>query len=67
MAAHLLWVAVGRGNTEAELELADLYLRGEGIPRKNCEQARILLIAASNSGNPVADQKLAELRDYGCR
>jgi hypothetical protein len=67
IAAHLLWVAVGRGNTDAELELADLYLRGEGVPRKNCEQARILLIAASNSRNPVAGRKLAELRDYGCR
>jgi hypothetical protein len=66
-AAHLLWVAVGLGNTQAELELADLYLQGEGAPGKNCEQARILLTAAANSGNPGAGQKLAGLQDYGCR
>jgi hypothetical protein len=66
-AAHLLWVAVGLGNYEAELELADLYLQREGAPGKNCEQARILLTAASHSGNPVAGQKLAELHNHGCR
>jgi hypothetical protein len=67
MAAHLLWVAVGDGNPEAELELADLYLRTDGVPIKNCQQARILLSAASNSGNLDAGQQLAKLRDYGCR
>jgi hypothetical protein len=66
-AAHLLWVAVGLGNTEAEVELASLYLLGDSVPGKNCEQARILLRAASNSGNPVAGQKLATLPGYGCR
>jgi len=66
-AAHLLWVAVGLGNTEAEVELASLYLIGDGMPGKNCEQARILLRAASNSGNSVAGQKLATLPGYGCR
>jgi hypothetical protein len=67
VAAHLLWVAVGLGNTQAELELADLYLQGEGAPGRNCEQARILLTVATHSGNVVAGQKLAELRDHGCR
>lgn len=66
-AAHFLWVAVGRGNTEAEVELASLYLLGHGVPEKNCEQARILLRAASNRGNSVAGQKLATLPGYGCR
>ena len=63
----LLWVAVGDGNTQAELELASLYVRGEDGSGKNCIQARILLRAAYNSGNLVAGQRLAELPDYGCR
>jgi TPR repeat protein len=67
MAAHLLWVAVGDGNPQAELELADLYLRTDGVPAKNCAQARILLSASSDSGNLEAGEKLARLRDYGCR
>jgi hypothetical protein len=67
MAAHLLWVAVGAGNPQAELELADLYLRNDGVPVKNCAQARILLNDASNSGNVEAGQQLEKLRDYGCR
>lgn len=67
MAAHLLWVAVGDGNPQAELELAGLYLLDDGVPVKNCAQARILLNDASNSGNVEAGQQLAKLRDYGCR
>lgn len=63
----LLWVAVGNGNTEAEVELASLYLRGEDGSAKNCIQARILLRAAYSNGNQVAGQRLAELPDYGCR
>jgi PilZ domain len=66
-AAQLLWVAVGKGNSDAEVELANLYLRGEGGVRKNCEQARILLMAAQNNHNPQATEWLTRLRDYGCR
>ena len=67
MAAHLLWVAVGDGNPQAELELADLYLGTDGVPEKNCAQARILLNDSSNSGNAEASQQLANIRNYGCR
>jgi hypothetical protein len=67
MAAHLLWVAVGEGNPQAELELADLYLGTDGVPQKNCAQARILLNDSSNSGNAEASQQLANIRSYGCR
>ena len=66
-AAQLLWVAVGKGNYQAELELADLYLRGEGAVPKNCEQARILLMAAQNNNHPEAGERLAHLGDFGCR
>jgi len=65
-ATDLLWVAVGKGNTEAEIELASLYLPGDDGSGKNCEQARILLRAASNNGNSIAGQKLATLPVYGC-
>jgi PilZ domain len=67
VAMQLLWVAVGDGNTEAEVELADLYLGGEGGANRNCTQARILLRAAANGGNAVAGQRLEELSNYGCR
>src|SRR6202011_5909819 len=66
-AAQLLWLAVEKGSTAAEVELARLYVRGEGVP-KNCEQARVLLTAASyNEDSQRAEQELAELRQYGCR
>src|SRR4029077_1054601 len=41
-AARLLWAAVGNGNSTAEVLLADLYLRGDGVA-KSCEQGRVLL------------------------
>lgn len=61
-----LWSAVGAGSSSAEVALARLYLKGEGVP-KNCEQARILLRAAAKSGNREARQQLTRLRTYGCR
>jgi hypothetical protein len=66
-AVNLLWAAIGKGSTEAEVTLANLYLGSNSVPGKNCEQARILLRAASKSGDLVARQKIAALRDYGCR
>jgi PilZ domain len=65
--AQLLWTAVGEGNTQAELELADLYLRGDAGLSKNCTQARVLLMAASESYSPVAQEKLEDLPAYGCK
>jgi len=67
VAIQLLWVAVGDGNTDAEIELADLYLTGEDGVNRNCTQARILLRAAADTGNEVASQRLSELPNYGCR
>lgn len=65
-AAGLLWSAVAKGSSAAEIELADVYGRGEGV-RKNCQQARILLAAARDKHNPLAEKETAELRIYGCR
>lgn len=67
VALQLLWVAVGDGNTDAEIELADLYLTAEDGVSRNCTQARILLRAAADTGNEVASQRLSELPNYGCR
>jgi hypothetical protein len=65
-AIPLLWAAVGKGNVEAEIELAALYSSGQGMPAKNCEQARILLRAAQANNSTIAAQKLAELSSAGC-
>jgi hypothetical protein len=65
-AAPLLWAAVGNGNSTAEVILADLYLRGDGVAR-SCEQGQVLLKAASKSGNLLADEKLQDLKAHRCR
>jgi hypothetical protein len=64
--ARELWSEIGAGNIAAEVALAELYLRGEGVPR-NCEQARVLLRAAAKSGDFQAAQDLRSLRTNGCR
>ena len=66
VASQLLWSAVEKGSSAAEMDLADLYLHGDGVAR-NCDQARVLLSAASSKGNVEAMQKLSELNRTGCR
>jgi hypothetical protein len=66
VASQLLWSAVEKGNSAAEMELADLYLHGDGVA-KNCDQARVLFSAASVKGNAEAMEKLRELNRTGCR
>jgi hypothetical protein len=65
-ASRLLWTAVEKGNMTAETTLANLFLRGEGVP-KSCDQARVLLSAASAKGSTEAKQRLRELNQTGCR
>jgi TPR repeat protein len=60
-AASLLWKSVGKGNLEAQVTLADLYLRGEGVTR-SCEQARLLLRTAAGKGSAEAVGKLRTLQ-----
>jgi PilZ domain len=60
-----LWSAFQGGNVQAAVTLADLYLRGDGVP-VNCDQARVLLLAASKKGNAQAIKKLRELDGTGC-
>ncbi len=61
-----LWSAVALGNSSAEVGLARLYLRGDGVPR-NCQQAEVLLRAAAKGGSAEARQELEKLRVSGCR
>ena len=63
--AHL-WDAVKRGSVHAEVALANLYLRGEA-PFKNCEQAHILLLAASMKGSKIADNLLKSSSAERCQ
>jgi hypothetical protein len=60
-----LWTAVEGGNIQATLTLADLYLRGDGVP-VNCDQARVLLLVASKKGSAQAIKELRELDTTGC-
>jgi hypothetical protein len=53
-----LWKLVRQGNTEAEVALANLYLEGTSVPQ-SCEQAHMLLLAASKKRNKNADELLS--------
>lgn len=59
-AVQLLWTAVEKGNLEAEVELADLYASGYGVP-KNCTQARVLLQSAAKRDSSEALHRLVTL------
>ena len=61
-----LWSAVASGNASAEVDLARLYLKGDGAPQ-NCEQAKVLLRAAAHGGSVEALQQLKKLRASDCR
>jgi hypothetical protein len=53
-----LWSQVRHGNTGAEVALAKLYLQGTTLER-SCEQAHVLLVAASRKQSKEADRLLA--------
>ena len=65
-ATRFLWAAVEKGNVTAEITLADLYARGDGVT-KSCDQARVLLRAASGKSGSDASQELAQVIRRGCR
>lgn len=58
-----LWNAVKRGNVRAEVALANLYIKGSEVPQ-NCEQAHMLLLAASKKDSRVAEDSL---RNYAAQ
>jgi hypothetical protein len=59
-----LWKAMGKGNGEAPVLLADMYAQGKGVP-KDCEQAMLLLNAAAKKANPRARSKLGSMYAAG--
>ena len=59
-----LWKAVAKGNGEAPVLLADMYLQGTGVS-KDCEQAVLLLNAAAKKSNPRARSKLGSMYATG--
>jgi hypothetical protein len=65
-AAPWLWKAVAKGNGGATVILADLYLRGDGVP-KNCDQGRLLLDIAAKKGAKGAAEQLRNLQAFGCQ
>jgi TPR repeat protein len=65
-AVDWLWKSVGKRNPTATLVLADLYLRGDKIP-KNCDQARVLLDAAASRGVQGAAMRLRNMQAFGCQ
>jgi hypothetical protein len=63
-AAAWLWKATSRGNPEAPVRLADMYIKGNGVPR-SCEQAMVLLRSAATKENAPARNRLAALYANG--
>jgi hypothetical protein len=64
-AVRLLWIAVEKGNSGAEITLAELYRQGQGVSR-NCDQAKILLTAAARKGSAEAQKQLGKFQREGC-
>ena len=65
-AARWLWKSVAKQNPAATLLLADLYLKGDGVP-KSCDQARLLLDSAARKDIPGAGERLRNLQAFGCQ
>jgi TPR repeat protein len=65
-AAKWLWKSIAKHNGPAMLELADLYLKGDGVP-KSCDQARVLLDSAGRRGMAGAGERLRNLQAFGCQ
>ena len=63
-AAAWLWKATAKGNPDAPVRLADMFIKGDGVPR-NCEQALVLLKAAATKENARASNRLASMYTSG--
>jgi hypothetical protein len=63
-AAAWLWKATAKGNPDAPVELANIYIQGNGVPR-SCEQAMVLLKTAAAKENAHARNRLAALYQTG--
>ena len=56
-ASAWLWKSVAKGNPEAPVKLANMYIKGDGVAQ-NCEQALILLRSAAAKDNAAARSRL---------
>jgi DNA polymerase III gamma/tau subunit len=63
-AASWLWKATAKGNPDAPVQLAEMYIRGDGVPR-SCEQAMVLLKTAAVKENARARNRLASMYASG--
>lgn len=65
-AAEAAWLlkAAARGNPDALVRLADMYVKGEGVSR-SCEQAVVLLKTAAEKENARARNRLASMYATG--
>jgi PilZ domain len=67
MNPNQLWGQVQAGDSKAAVELAELYIKGDGVPQ-NCQQARVLLLVASEKRNTAAIKRLHDLdKGSACR
>jgi hypothetical protein len=62
--AAWLWKATAKGNAAAPVRLADMYVKGDGVPR-SCEQAVVLLKTAAEKENALARNRLASMYGSG--
>ena len=62
--AAWLWKATAKGNPAAPVRLADMYVKGDGVPR-SCEQAVVLLKTAATKENALARNRLASMYSSG--
>ena len=62
--AAWLWKATAKGNPDAPVRLADMYVKGDGVPR-SCEQAMVLLKTAAEKENALARNRLASMYSSG--
>jgi TPR repeat protein len=61
---QLLWEAVKKGNSDASVKLAELYIMGRGV-EKSCDQAMVLLRSASVHASSRARGKLGAMYATG--
>jgi hypothetical protein len=61
---QLLWQAVKKGNADASVKLAELYIMGRGV-EKSCDQAMVLLRSASVHASSRARGKLGAMYATG--
>jgi TPR repeat protein len=59
-----LWSALGKGNPDAPVKLADMYLTGRGVER-SCDQGLVILRSAATRGNARAIARLGTLYATG--